>query len=120
MKIGIAFNEASGACLTRVEGNDEELKAIATRNAAAVGAGHLFVVALKGGFPINVKNRILETPEVCNIFCATANPVEVIVAETAQGRGVLGVVDGASPKGVEDAAGVEWRHGFLRKIGYKK
>jgi len=99
MKFGIAFNEASGACLTRVDGNDEELKAIAARNASAAGAGHLFVVALRGGFPINVKNRILETPEVCTIFCATANPVQVIV---------------------ETAADAEWRHGFLRKIGYKK
>ena len=120
MKFGIAFNEASGACLTRVDGNDEELTAIATRNASAVGAGHLFVVALRGGFPINVKNRILETPEVCTIFCATANPVEVIVAETEQGRGVLGVIDGSSPKGVETASDAEWRHGLLRKIGYKK
>lgn len=120
MKFGIAFNEASGACLIRVDGNDDELKSIATRNATAVGAGHMFVVALRGGFPINVKNRILETPEVCTIFCATANPVEVIVAETAQGRGVLGVIDGASPKGVETAADEEWRHGFLRRIGYKK
>ncbi len=120
MKFGIAFNEASGACLTRVDGNDEELKAIAARNASAAGAGHLFVVALRGGFPINVKNRILETPEVCTIFCATSNPVQVIVAETEQGRGVLGVIDGSSPKGVETAADAEWRHGFLRKIGYKK
>ena len=120
MKFGVAFNEASGHCLTRVDGNDDELKAIAARNATAVGAGHLFVVTLRGGFPINVKNRILETPEVCTIFCATANPVEVIVAQTEQGRGVLGVVDGSSPKGVEDASGVEWRQGFLRKIGYKK
>jgi uncharacterized protein len=120
MKFGIAFNEASGACLTRADGNDEDLVAMAVKNASAVGAGHLFVVALCGGFPINVKNRILETPEVCTIFCATANPVEVIVAQTGQGRGVLGVVDGASPKGVETAADAEWRHGFLRKIGYKK
>jgi len=103
-----------------VDGNDEELKAMATRNASAVGAGHLFVVALRDGFPINVKNRILETPEVCTIFCATANPVQVIVAETEQGRGVLGVIDGSSPKGVETAPDAEWRHGFLRKIGYKK
>ena len=80
----------------------------------------MFVVALRGGFPINVKNRIFETPEVCTIFCATANPVEVIVAETEQGRGVLGVIDGSSPKGVETAADAEWRHGFLRKIGYKR
>src|SRR5277367_6611139 len=120
MKFGIAFNEASGLCLTRVDGNDEELKTIATRNASAVGAGDLFVVALRGGFPINVKKRILETPEVCTIFCATANPVEVIVAQTEQGRGVLGVIDGVSPKGVETASDTEWRHGFLRKIGYKK
>jgi hypothetical protein len=120
MKFGIAFNEASGACLTRIDGNDAELKAMAASNATAVGAGHLFVVALRGGFPINVKNRILETPEVCSIFCATANPVEVIVAQTEQGRGVLGVIDGSSPKGVETAADAEWRHGFLRKIGYKK
>ena len=120
MKFGIAFNEASGACLTRVDGNDDELTIIATKNATAIGAGHLFVVALRGGFPINIKNRILETPEVCTIFCATANPVEVIVAQTEQGRGVLGVIDGASPKGVEGAPDVEWRHGFLRKIGYKR
>jgi len=120
MKFGIAFNEASGYCLTRVDGNDEELKSIATKNASAIAAGHVFVVALRGGFPINIKNRILETPEVCSIFCATANPVEVIVAQTEQGRGVLGVIDGSSPKGVEDVPGVEWRHGFLRKIGYKK
>ena len=120
MEFGIAFNEASGACLTRVDGNDDGLKALATRNATAIGAGHLFVVALRGGYPINIKNRILETPEVCTIFCATANPVEVIVAETEQGRGVLGVVDGASPKGVETASDVEWRHGLLRKIGYKR
>jgi adenosine/AMP kinase len=120
MKFGLAFNEASGACLTRVDGNDDELKAMATRNATAIGAGHLFIVALRGGYPINVKNRILETPEVCTIFCATANPVEAIVAQTEQGRAVLGVVDGASPKGVETEADVEWRHGLLRKIGYKR
>jgi len=120
MKFGIAFNEASGACLTRVDGNDDELKAIAANNATAVGAGHMFVVVLRGGFPINVKNRILETPEVCTIFCATANPAEVIVAETEQGRGVLGVIDGSSPKGVETTADTDWRHGFLRKIGYKR
>ena len=120
MKFGIAFNEASGACLTRVDGNDDELKALAARNATAVGAGHMFVVALRGGFPINIKNRILETPEVCSIFCATANPVEVIVAETEQGRGVLGVIDGSLPKGLETGADAEWRRDFLRKIGYKR
>ena len=120
MKFGIAFNEASGACLTRVEGNDEELKALAARNAAAVGAGHTFYVAMREGYPINVLNRIQEVPEVCSIFCATANPVEAIVAETEQGRGVLGVIDGSSPKGIETPEDVEWRHGLLRKIGYKR
>lgn len=120
MKFGIAFNEASGACLTRVDGNDEELKALAARNATAVGAGHIFVVAMRDGYPINVLGRIKDVPEVCSIYCATANPLEVIVAETEQGRGILGVVDGSSPKGVEDAAGLQWRHDLLRKIGYKQ
>lgn len=120
MKFGIAFNEASGACLTRVEGNDEELKQVAVRNATAVGAGHTFHIALRDGYPINILGRIKDVPEVCAIFCATANPVEVIVAETEQGRGVLGVVDGSSPKGVEGEEDVTWRHGLLRKIGYKR
>jgi hypothetical protein len=120
MKFGIAFNEASGDCLTRVEGNDEELKANAVKNAQAVAAGHTFIVVMRDGYPINVLPRIRDLPEVASIFCATANAVEVIVAETAQGRGVLGVVDGSSPKGVEGEAGREWRHGLLRKIGYKR
>src|SRR5258708_2508284 len=120
MKFGIAFNEASGACLTRVDGNDPELKSNATRNAQAIAAGHTFVIAMRDGYPINVLGRIREIPEIVSIFCATANAVEVIVAETEQGRGVLGVIDGSSPKGVEDQAGVEWRHGLLRKIGYKR
>ena len=120
MKFGIAFNEASGPCLTRVDGNDDELKAMAARNATSVGAGHLFVIALRDGYPINVLNRIRDTPEVCSIFCATANPVQVIVAETEQGRGVLGVVDGFSPKGIESDADARWRRDFLRKIGYKR
>jgi hypothetical protein len=120
MKFGVAFNEASGACLTRVDGNDDEMKASALDNAQAVGAGHSFVVVMKDGFPINILGRIKDVPEVVGLFCATANPVEVIVAETAQGRGILGVIDGSSPQGVEDASGVEWRHGFLRKIGYKR
>ena len=120
MKFGIAFNEASGACLTRVDGNDDDLKANATRNAQALAAGHTFVIALRHGFPINVLGRIREIPELCTVFCATANPVEVIVAETEQGCGVLGVIDGSSPKGVEGPADAEWRHGFLRKIGYKR
>ena len=120
MKFGIAFNEASGACLTRVDGNDGDLKAVATRNATAIGAGHSFIIVMKDGYPINVLGRIKDVPEVCTIHCATANPVEVIVAESEQGRGILGVIDGASPKGVETPADAEWRHGFLRKIGYKR
>src|SRR6266849_6993890 len=116
MKFGIAFSEASGACLIRVDGNDPELKASAARNAQAVAAGHTFYIAMKDGYPINILGRIREIPEICSIFCATANAVEVIVAETGQGRGVLGVVDGSSPRGIESQADVEWRHGLLRKI----
>jgi adenosine/AMP kinase len=119
-KFGIAFNEASGACLTRVDGNDEELKAVATRNAQSIAAGHVFVIVMALCYPINLLGRIRDIPELCSIFCATANPVEVIVAETEQGRGVLGVIDGASPKGIETPADVEWRHSLLRKIGYKR
>ena len=119
-KFGIAFNEASGACLTRVDGNDEGLKQLAAANAAAIDAGHIFVVTLRDCYPINVLGRIKDVPEVCSIFCATANPVEVIVAATEQGRGVLGVIDGSAPKGVEGETDVEWRHGLLRKIGYKR
>ena len=120
MKFGIAFNEASGACLTRVDGNDPALTENAARNAEAIAAGHVFVVAMRDGYPINVLGRIRGIPEICSIYCATANPVEVIVAETEQGRGVLGVIDGSSPKGVESEADAEWRHGLLRKIGYKR
>lgn len=120
MKFGIAFNEASGPCLTRVDGNDEELKAMAARNAFSVGAGHTFVITMREGFPINILGRIKDVAEVCSIYCATANPVEVIVAESDQGRGVLGVIDGSSPKGVETEQDAQARHGFLRKIGYKR
>lgn len=120
MKFGIAFNEASGACLTRVDGNDPDLRANATRNAQAVAAGHAFVISLRDGFPINILGRIRDIPELCTIYCATANPVEVILVESEQGRGILGVIDGASPKGIESQADVEWRHGLLRKIGYKR
>lgn len=120
MKFGIAFNEASGDCLVRVEGNDDALKRVATENASALGAGHCFVIVLKDGYPINILNRIKDCQEVVRLFCATANPVEVIVAESEQGRGVLGVIDGSSPTGIEDEAGVAWRHGLLRKIGYKR
>jgi adenosine/AMP kinase len=120
MKFGIAFNEASGACLTRVEGNDTELKRVAVENASVLAAGHTFVIVLKDGYPINILNRIQQTPEVCSIFCATANPVEVIVAQTELGRGILGVIDGFSPKGVEGDADLAWRRDLLRKIGYKR
>ena len=120
MKFGIAFNEASGACLTRVDGNDPDLIASATSSAQALAAGHTFVIVMREGYPINVLSRIREIPEICTIFCATANSVEVIVAETTQGRGVLGVIDGSSPKGVESESDTEWRHSLLRKIGYKR
>jgi len=118
-RFGIAFCEASGACLIRSEGNDEELKRVAVRNAQVIAAGHTFVMVLLDAYPINVLNAIKNCPEVCSIFCATANPVEIILAESSQGRGILGVIDGASPKGVEDAAGIKWRKDLLRKIGYK-
>ncbi len=120
VKFGVAFNEASGPCLTRVDGNDEELKSMAVRNAQAIAAGHIFVIVMRDGYPINVLGRIKDVPEVCSIFCATANPVQVIVAESEQGRGVLGVIDGASPKGVESAQDADTRRSFLRAIGYKR
>jgi adenosine/AMP kinase len=120
MKFGVAFNEASGPCLTRVDGNDAALIDNATRNASAIAAGHIFVLSMREGYPINLLSRIKDVPEVVGLFCATANAVEVIVAETEQGRGILGVIDGSSPRGVEDEEGAKWRHGFLRKIGYKR
>lgn len=120
MKFGVAFNEASGPCLIRVDGNDAELQAMAARNASAIAAGHIFVVAMRDGYPINVLGRIKDVPEVCSIFCATANPVQVVVAESEQGRGVLGVIDGVPPKGVETAEDAEKRKAFLRMIGYKR
>ncbi|MEW6685273.1 MAG: adenosine-specific kinase [Candidatus Edwardsbacteria bacterium] len=120
MKFGIAFCESSGACLVRVEGNDEELKKLAGQNALNLGAGHSFIIILKNAFPINVLNAVKMVPEVCNVFCATANPVEVVIAETEQGRGILGVIDGLKPKGIEDEEGIKWRKEFLRKIGYKR
>ena len=118
-KFAVAFNEASGPCLVRVEANDDELRRAAIANALAIGAGHVFVVLLRQAYPINVLGRIKDCFEVCSVFCATANPVEVIVAETTQGRGVLGVIDGSSPQGVENQEHVKHRKEFLRKIGYK-
>jgi adenosine/AMP kinase len=120
MKFGVAFNEASGPCLTRVEGNDESLKAVAARNASAIAAGHIFVVVMREGYPINILGRIKDVPEVCTIYCATANPVQAVVAESEQGRGVLGVIDGSPPVGVETGEDAETRRGFLRMIGYKR
>ena len=120
IKFGVAFNEASGPCLTRVDGNDDALKELAAKNAAAVAAGHSFVVVMRDGYPVNVLGRIKDVPEVCGIFCATANPAQAVVAESEHGRGVLGVIDGLSPKGVETSADVEKRKAFLRMIGYKR
>ncbi len=119
VKFGLAFCEASGERLVRVEGNDEDLKDIAAENALSLGCGHSFVVILRDAFPINVLNQIKIVPEVCTIFAATANPLVVVVAETEQGRGILGVIDGQSPLGVEDEEGVKWRKEILRKFGYK-
>ncbi len=118
-KFAIAFNEASGPCLVRVEANDDELRRAAIANAQAIGAGHVFVVLLRQAYPINVLGRIKECFEVCSIYCGTANPVEVVVAQSEQGRGVMGVIDGAPPKGVETPADAQQRKEFLRKIGYK-
>jgi len=116
---GIAFTEASGPCLIRAEGNDEDLIAQCVENLKQIGAGHVFCILLKNAFPINVLNQIKNCPEVCRVFCATANPLEVIVASTAQGSGILGVVDGYPPKGVEQLEDRTERKEFLRKIGYK-
>ena len=118
-KFGLAFCESSGLALVRSTGTDDGLKALAERNALALGAGHCFILFLKDAFPVNVLNAIKMVPEVANIYCASANPVQVVLAETEQGRGVLGVIDGIHTQGIEDADGVAWRIGFLRKIGYK-
>ncbi len=119
VKFGLAFCEASGACLLRVEGNDDELKGVAERNGLKISAGHTFLLVMREAFPINVLNAIKMCQEVCHIFCATANPVQMIIAETDQGRGILGVIDGAAPKGVEKEEDVAWRKDLLRKFKYK-
>jgi len=119
VKFGLAFCESSGERLVRVEGNDEGLKEAAADNALRLGCGHSFVILMRDAFPINVLNQIKGVPEVCTIYAATANPLEVVVAETEQGRGMLGVIDGHPPLGVEDEEGVRWRKEFLRKFGYK-
>src|SRR5579863_5240479 len=118
-KFAVAFNEASGPCLVRVESNDDELRSAAVSNAQSIGAGHVFVLLIRQAYPINLLSRVRDCFELCSIFCATANPVEVILAQIAQGRGVLGVVDGSSPKGVEGPEDARQRHEFVRKIGYK-
>ena len=119
-RFGLAFCEASGKCLVRSSGTDPELVKLAEQNALALGAGHSFILFLgEGWYPVNVLNTIKMVPEVCHVFCATANPTEVIIAESAQGRGILGVIDGSSPLGIETAEDVAWRKGFLRMIGYK-
>jgi len=119
MRFGIAFNEASGPCLVRRSGNDDELVGVAVAGAQAIGAGHVFVVALREAFPISVLNSVKTVPEVCRVYCATANPLEVIVGQTEQGRGVLGVVDGSSPAGVETDDDAAERRDLLRRFGYK-
>jgi adenosine/AMP kinase len=118
-KFAVAFNEASGPRLIRVEATDDELRQAAVENAQAIAAGHIFVLLLRGAFPINILGRVQDCFEVCNIFCATANPVEVIVAQSEQGRGIMGVIDGNGPLGVERTEDRRARHEFVRKIGYK-
>lgn len=120
IKFGVAFCEASGKCLVRWSGSDEAMIELAKKNALAVGAGHSFIIFLaEGFFPVNVLNAVKAVPEVARVYCATANPAEVLVAQTGQGRAILGVVDGSSPKGVEGAEDIAWRKDLLRKIGYK-
>jgi hypothetical protein len=119
IKFGLAFCESSGLALVRSTGTDDAIKALAERNALALGAGHSFILFLGNAFPVNVLNALKMVPEVASIHCASANPVQVVLAETEQGRGILGVIDGIHTQGIEDADGVAWRVGFLRKIGYK-
>jgi uncharacterized protein len=120
LQFGLAFCESSGACKVRCEGNDTALKTLAAENALAIGAGHTFVIMIREGFPINILNQIKQVPEVCQIFAATANPLEVIVADNGRGRGILGVIDGLKPTGIEEEKDIVWRKEFLRKIGYKR
>ena len=117
---GLAFSEASGACQIRHDGTDPELTELAIAHAQALGCGHTFIIFLKGAYPINVLNAVKACPEVCTVFCASANPMQVVVAEAAEGRAILGVIDGSSPKGVEDEEGIRWRKDLLRTIGYKR
>jgi adenosine/AMP kinase len=120
IKFGLAFCESSGERLVRIDGTDDELRKVAAENMLNLGCGHSFLVILRGAYPVNVLNALKRVPEVCTVYAATANPLEVIVAETEQGKGVLGVIDGLKSVGIEDEKGVEWRKSFLRKIGYKR
>lgn len=119
-RFGVAFCEASGPCLIRTDGNDDTMRAVATENAKRIGAGHTFVVAMQEAYPINVLNAIKGVQEVCGIFCATANPLDILVVRNERGRGIVGVIDGESPKGVEGERDVADRHDMLRKFGYKR
>ncbi len=119
MKFGIAFCESSGPALVRYSGNNDSLIELAKKNAMNIAAGHSFIIFMENGFPVNILNTVKNVPEVCRVFCATANPVEVIVAESESGRGILGVIDGVKSKGIETEADIQWRKDFLRKIGYK-
>ena len=119
VKFGLAFVESSGECKVRMEGTDQELKELAGENALNLGCGHSFIILLKDSYPINVLNALKNVPEVCNIYCATANPVEVIVAESETGKGIMGVIDGLKPKGLENNEDISWRKDLLRKFGYK-
>ncbi len=119
IEFGVAFCESSGECLIRHDGNDTTLRKKAAEAALLIGCGHSFIIFLRGAYPINVLTQLKMVPEICGIYAATANPLQVIVAETEQGRGIMGVIDGAKPKGIEDESGIKWRKDFLRKIGYK-
>ena len=120
LKFGLAFCEASMNCLVRFTGNDDEMTELAKTNAKRIGAGHSFIIFMKNGFPINIIPRLKEVPEVCRLFCATANPTDVLIVENDRGRGIVGVIDGSKPKGIEGPEDKEWRRDFLRKIGYKQ
>jgi adenosine/AMP kinase len=120
IRFGVAFCESSGPCLVRVEGNDAEMKDLAVKNAREIGAGHSFLIFLRNAYPVNVLGAVKSCAEVCRVICATGNPVQVIVAGTGQGRGILGVIDGDAPQGVEDEAAAETRHDLLRQLGYKR
>jgi uncharacterized protein len=119
IKFGLAFAEASGACKIRCEGNDAELKELATKTALEIAAGHAFIILIKNAYPINVLNALKAIPEICTLYCATANPLEVVIAETESGRGIMGVIDGSKPVGIEADGDIVWRKQFLRTIGYK-